>query len=73
VNTKGGKSFNGLVHKDTAEEIVLITGADKQERIARSDIDEIHPSQVSLMPAGLDKQLTRKELADLIAFLQACK
>jgi putative membrane-bound dehydrogenase-like protein len=73
VNTKGGKSFNGLVHKDTPEEIVLITGADKQERIARADIDEIHPSQVSLMPAGLDKQLTRKELADLIAFLQACK
>jgi putative membrane-bound dehydrogenase-like protein len=73
VTTKAGKSFNGLVHKDTPEEIVLITGADKQERIARADIDEIHPSQVSLMPQGLDKQLTRKELADLIAFLQACK
>jgi putative heme-binding domain-containing protein len=73
ISTKRGKSYNGLVRKDTPQEIVLITGADKQERIARDDIDEIHPSQVSLMPAGLDKQLTRKELADLIAFLQACK
>jgi putative membrane-bound dehydrogenase-like protein len=73
ITTKAGKSYNGLVRKDTAEEIVLITGADTQARIARADIDEIHPSQVSLMPQGLDKQLTRQELADLLAFLQACK
>jgi putative membrane-bound dehydrogenase-like protein len=73
LTTKSGKSYNGLIRKDSPEEIVLITGADKQERIARNEIDEIHPSKVSLMPAGLDKQLGRKDLADLIAFLQACK
>jgi hypothetical protein len=28
---------------------------------------------VSIMPAGLDKTLTRQELADLVAFLRACK
>jgi hypothetical protein len=28
---------------------------------------------VSVMPAGLDQQLTPRELADLIAFLKACK
>jgi putative membrane-bound dehydrogenase-like protein len=73
VTTKSGKSYNGLIRKDSPEEIVLITGADKQERIARGEIDEMHPSKVSLMPAGLDKQLARKDLADLIAFLLACK
>jgi len=25
------------------------------------------------MPAGLDQQLTRQELADLLAFLKACR
>ena len=28
---------------------------------------------VSLMPAGMEQQLTPQELADLIAFLKACK
>jgi hypothetical protein len=42
-------------------------------RLARSDIVELRPSTVSVMPAGLDGQLTRQELADLVAFLKATK
>jgi hypothetical protein len=34
------------------------------------DVDEIQPSKVSIMPAGLDKQLTPQELGDLVAFLK---
>ena len=37
------------------------------------DIEEMRPSKVSIMPAGLDKVLTSQELADLVAFLKACK
>ena len=33
----------------------------------------IQSSQVSIMPAGLEQQLTPQELADLVAFLRACK
>jgi hypothetical protein len=33
----------------------------------------MRPSNVSIMPAGLDQQLTPQELADLIAFLKACQ
>ena len=36
-------------------------------------ISGIAPAQTSLMPAGLDEQLTRQELADLIAFLQSMR
>jgi CheY-like chemotaxis protein len=39
----------------------------------RDDIDEMEPGKVSIMPAGLDQQLTKQELADLVAFLKACK
>jgi hypothetical protein len=42
-------------------------------RIRRRDIERIEPSRVSIMPAGLDKVLSRQELADLVAFLRACK
>ena len=73
VMTKTGKALNGLIRKDTPDEIVLVTGADQTVRIARGDIEDIQPSKVSIMPAGLDQQLTPRELADLIAFLKACK
>jgi putative membrane-bound dehydrogenase-like protein len=73
VTTKNGRVLNGIVRKDAVDEIVLATGANQEERISRDDIDDLRPSQVSVMPAGFEQQVTRQELADLIAFLRACK
>jgi putative heme-binding domain-containing protein len=73
VTTKSGKAYNGLLRKDAPDEIVLVTGPDQQVRIARDDIEDMQPGKVSVMPAGLDQQLTPQELADLVAFLKACK
>jgi putative heme-binding domain-containing protein len=73
VATKDGKSHNGLLRKDAPDEIVLVVAPDKEERIPRSEIEAIEPSKVSVMPAGLDQQLSVQDLADLVAFLKACK
>ena len=73
VVTTDERVFNGIIVRDTPEEIVLVLDADKQERILRRDIATLAPSPVSIMPAGLDQQLTRQELADLLAFLRACR
>jgi putative heme-binding domain-containing protein len=73
VNTKDGKVHNGLIRHDAGDEIVLTLGANQEIRIPRADIEEVQPSRVSIMPAGLDQQLTTGELADLLAFLKACK
>ncbi len=73
VTTKNGKVHNGLILKDGPEEIVLATGPNQEARLSRDDIEEVQPSKVSVMPAGLDQQLTVRELADLVAFLKACK
>jgi HEAT repeat protein len=35
----------------------------------RSNVEELAPSAVSLMPDGLEKSLTRQQLADLLEFL----
>ena len=32
-------------------------------------LETIKPGDISIMPAGLDRQLTPQELADLVAFL----
>ena len=73
VTMKDGRVFNGIIRKDTADEVVLATGATQEERISREEIDDLRPSQVSVMPAGFEQQVTPQELADLIAFLRACK
>jgi len=41
--------------------------------LARLGIDIVEPSKMSIMPQGLDTQLTKQELTDLLAFLQALK
>ena len=73
VATKSGKTINGLVKGETADEIVLATGPKETARIARDDIEEMRPSTVSVMPSGLDQQLSPQDLADLIAFLKNAK
>jgi putative membrane-bound dehydrogenase-like protein len=71
--TRDGRTISGLLKKDTPDEVVIATAADREERIARDRVEEIAPGTVSVMPAGLDRQLTPGELADLIAFLKACR
>jgi len=73
VSTTEGKVYNGLLRGETADELILATGVNQESRVPRSQIEEIRPSTVSIMPAGLDQQLTPQELADLVAFLKACK
>lgn len=73
ITTNNGKVFNGLIRAETPTEITLMTGLNQETRIARTDIDEQLPSKLSIMPAGLDKQLSVQELADLVTFLKSTK
>jgi putative membrane-bound dehydrogenase-like protein len=73
VKTRADDEYSGVLRKDAPDEIVLATGPSTEVRIARVDILDIRPGTVSVMPAGLDQQLTRQELSDLVAFLKATK
>jgi putative heme-binding domain-containing protein len=73
VLTLDGKAINGAVRDETETEYVLATGPDQEMRIRREDVEEIQPSTVSVMPAGLDKQLSVQEMADLVAFLKKAR
>jgi putative heme-binding domain-containing protein len=73
ITTKKGKTYNGLVKHESPDDVVLAISGTEEVRIARQDIDEMVPGKVSVMPAGLDQQLTRQELTDLVTFLRACK
>jgi len=44
-----------------------------EKRVARSSIDELRMGRTSIMPQGLDAQLSRDELRDLMSFLVSLK
>ncbi|MBI1915023.1 MAG: HEAT repeat domain-containing protein [Planctomycetes bacterium] len=73
ITTKRGRSYNGILGRDTPEAVTLVTTERTEIRIPRSDIEEIQPNRVSIMPTGLDTQFSRQELSDLIAFLASLK
>jgi putative membrane-bound dehydrogenase-like protein len=73
VATRDGRVLNGVPLKDAADELILATGPNEEARIPRGEIEEIRQGSVSVMPAGLDQQLNTGDLADLVAFLKACR
>jgi putative heme-binding domain-containing protein len=72
VETKT-EMYSGVRGEDTPDAVTLITGPHAEVRIPRKQVITIKPSNVSLMPEGLDESLTRSEFVDLLAFLQGQK
>ncbi len=73
VLTRQGEDHTGILTADNHESITLATGPETNVIVNRSDIVEMRPSSVSVMPQGLDQQLTQQELGDLLAFLKNTK
>jgi putative heme-binding domain-containing protein len=73
VETSAGATYSGVLRGDLTDEVVLATSAGDETRIPRREIDDIRPGTVSIMPSGFAEQLTRQELADLLAFLKATR
>ena len=68
-----GEVHSGILrNNDLPDEVVRRHDRD-ETRIPRRDIVDMQPGTVSLMPQGLTDQLTRQELADLLAFLKATR
>ena len=71
VRTVDGEVFNGLVVAETDEAVILGLGDGKQQTISRGDIEQIKASEVSLMPEGIEKEVTVEAMADLLQYLKA--
>jgi putative heme-binding domain-containing protein len=69
--TSQGQSFTGLLETETATSITLLAAEGKQHALLRNDLDELAASNKSLMPEGLEKDITPEMMADLIAFVRA--
>jgi putative heme-binding domain-containing protein len=70
ILTRDGLAYSGLIKEESPHRIVLQLDAEKTQGISVDEIEERSPGTTSIMPAGLDKQFTLQELADLVAFLK---
>ena len=68
-----GKVTQGLLVSDTEEAVTLKSAEGVVRRIARDQIEEMKKLPLSLMPAGLQRQLTLEELVDVVEFLASLK
>ena len=69
ITTTRGQSVTGLIATETASSITLRRGEKAEDVVLRGQIDEIKATGKSLMPDGLEAQLTKQDLADLIEYL----
>jgi putative heme-binding domain-containing protein len=71
IETKDGRFLTGIVSAENATTLTLVQGGGTHENILRSDISEIHSSGLSLMPEGLEQNMTPQDLANLIGYLNS--
>jgi putative membrane-bound dehydrogenase-like protein len=70
VETKSGGIVEGVMGPQTPTTITIRHEGGVQDVIRRDDIKEMRSTNLSLMPADLDKQITIDQMADLLKFLK---
>lgn len=73
IATVTGNLHTGLIRRESADAIYLVGTDGREVRVGRDEIDEVRRSETSIMPQGLDKQLTSEQLRDLVAYLSTLK
>ncbi|MDZ4850900.1 MAG: PVC-type heme-binding CxxCH protein [Pirellulaceae bacterium] len=69
LRTVDGRVVNGILVEQSPQRTVLKLQGNKQEAFPASEIEEMKQNEKSLMPEGLEEQMTRQEMADLFALL----
>jgi len=67
----GSNTYTGVIAEQLSDAVMVTVGPGPGVRVPRADITSIEPHNVSMMPPGLDQQLSKEELSDLMAFLEA--
>jgi putative heme-binding domain-containing protein len=69
--TDSGQTFTGMLAAETGTNVTLVGQQGKQQVILRSELESLSASGKSLMPEGLEKDLTKQDLANLIGLLRS--
>ncbi len=67
--TIGGLTHSGLLTNETATSVTLLGQEAKEQVVLRTDLEALESTGKSLMPEGLEKDLTPQDFADLMALI----
>lgn len=73
VQTNSGRTFTGMIAHESSTALTLKQEQNKLIEISKSDIEAIKNSGLSLMPVGLEKEISVEQMADLLEFLMIAK
>lgn len=73
IATADGRIVTGVIARQTTDTLFVRDSAGAELRVRKDQVQEMNRAPTSLMPEGLDKQLTRDEFRDLLAYLQSLK
>ncbi len=66
-----GRVLTGLVTESDAARLTIVDAKQQRTVVERSEIEQLEPSPLSLMPEGLLQQLSEQEVRDLFRYLQS--
>ena len=69
VETKDDLEYNGILVRETGQEVVLRNAQNQEVSVAKSNIRKRANAQSSLMPTGLLDTVSESDRNDLVAFL----
>ena len=69
ATTQEGLSYTGIVTLESDTSITLTLADGKQQSLLRSEIEELTTGGKSLMPEGLENELSDQDIADLLSML----
>lgn len=70
VALRDGRTLTGMLAEESAGGITLAMQEGKREVIPRRDIDALQSTGKSLMPEGLEKDISPQDMAALVAYLR---
>jgi putative membrane-bound dehydrogenase-like protein len=68
--TSSGQSYTGMLASETGNSVTLLGQEGKRQTILRSELETLQASGKSLMPEGLEKDVTPQDMANVIAYLR---
>jgi putative membrane-bound dehydrogenase-like protein len=73
VATSDGNIYTGIITSETPDELTLKDAKAILRTIKKSDIEQQKKSEISLMPADLQKVLSEQDLIDVVEYLSTLK
>jgi putative heme-binding domain-containing protein len=70
VALESGEVVEGLLQESTADVVILKSQNGATHRLMRDEIESFQSTGNSLMPVGIEQQISPREMVDLLAYIK---